>query len=140
MGLTAIPMRADTGPIGGDMSHEFIILAPTGESEVFCHGTISTAPPPEDIDFDGRRDAGAVEQLNVALCRDRREARPGRLRAPCPSDLRIPARGIEVGQSSTSATKYSEPMKAVVTGPDGKEHAGADGLLRHRRRPAWSAP
>ncbi|HBV78418.1 MAG TPA: proline--tRNA ligase, partial [Alphaproteobacteria bacterium] len=37
MGLTAIPMEADTGPIGGDMSHEFIILADTGESEVFCH-------------------------------------------------------------------------------------------------------
>ena len=37
MGLKAIPMRADTGPIGGDLSHEFIVLAPTGESPVFCH-------------------------------------------------------------------------------------------------------
>ena len=37
MGLRPIPMRADTGPIGGDLSHEFIILAETGESEVFCH-------------------------------------------------------------------------------------------------------
>src|SRR3546814_16008024 len=37
MGLSAIPMQADTGPIGGDLSHEFIVLAPTGESEVFYH-------------------------------------------------------------------------------------------------------
>ena len=37
LGLKAIPMQADTGPIGGDLSHEFIILADTGESEVFCH-------------------------------------------------------------------------------------------------------
>ena len=47
MGLTAIPMKADTGPIGGDLSHEFIILAKTGESEVFCHKDfLSMAAPP----------------------------------------------------------------------------------------------
>ena len=47
MGLKAIPMRADTGPIGGDLSHEFIILASTGESEVFCHA--------DYLDFDDAR-------------------------------------------------------------------------------------
>src|SRR3984885_9325464 len=53
LGLTAIPMVADTGPIGGDLSHEFIILASTGESEVYCHRDYLTfAPPPEDVDFD----------------------------------------------------------------------------------------
>jgi len=58
-GLTAIPMRADTGPIGGDLSHEFIILASTGESEVFCHRDyLEFETPPEDIDFD---DAGVMQ-------------------------------------------------------------------------------
>ena len=53
LGLTAIPMMADTGPIGGDLSHEFIILASTGESEVFCHKDyLGFETPPETIDFD----------------------------------------------------------------------------------------
>src|ERR1700723_2539720 len=53
LGLTAIPMRAESGPIGGDLSHEFVILASTGESEVFCHRDyLSFKTPPEDIDFD----------------------------------------------------------------------------------------
>src|SRR3984885_2661141 len=53
MGLRAIPMVAESGPIGGNLSHEFIILADTGESEVFCHEDYLTfAPPPEDVDFD----------------------------------------------------------------------------------------
>src|ERR1700723_448634 len=53
LGLTAVPMRAESGPIGGDLSHEFVILASTGESEVFCHRDyLSFKTPPEDIDFD----------------------------------------------------------------------------------------
>ena len=49
MGLKAIPMGAETGPIGGDLSHEFIILADTGESEVFCHRDLI------ELDAAGRR-------------------------------------------------------------------------------------
>src|SRR5271165_3835312 len=61
MGLKAIPMRAETGPIGGDLSHEFIILASTGESEVFCHSDyLSFNTPPEDIDFDRAETMQAV--------------------------------------------------------------------------------
>src|ERR1700694_1108657 len=61
LGLRAIPMVADTGPIGGNLSHEFIILAATGESEVYCHKDyLSFAPPPEDIAFD---DADAVQAV-----------------------------------------------------------------------------
>ena len=61
MGLTAIPMLAESGPIGGDLSHEFIILASTGESEVFCHRDYLTfETPPEDIDFD---DAAAMQAV-----------------------------------------------------------------------------
>src|SRR5579871_4531295 len=53
MGLKAIPMRAETGPIGGDLSHEFIILAETGESGVYCNADILDLPiPAEDVDYD----------------------------------------------------------------------------------------
>src|SRR3712207_1045947 len=53
LGLKAIPMRADTGPIGGNLSHEFIILASTGESEVFCHADyLDYDIPGEGTDFD----------------------------------------------------------------------------------------
>ena len=61
LGLTAIPMRAESGPIGGDLSHEFLILASTGESEVFCHRDyLSFQTPPEDIDFDSAETMQAV--------------------------------------------------------------------------------
>ena len=54
MGLKSIPMAAETGPIGGDLSHEFIILAGTGESRVYCHADLAEAcVPPADVDFDG---------------------------------------------------------------------------------------
>src|SRR6201999_765713 len=53
MGLKSIPMVAETGPIGGNLSHEFIILAETGESEVFCHRDyLDVAVPGDDVDFD----------------------------------------------------------------------------------------
>ena len=76
LGLTAIPMVAETGPIGGDLSHEFIILAATGESEVFCHKDyLGFAPPPADIDFDdAAADAGGGRQMDLALRRDVGEA------------------------------------------------------------------
>ena len=80
MGLKAIPMRADTGPIGGDLSHEFIILAETGESAVFCHkGLVDKDILGRDIDYGGDL-AADRQRVDVALCRDRRDARPGRLR------------------------------------------------------------
>src|SRR6476620_9377486 len=61
LGLTAIPMVADTGPIGGNLSHEFIILASTGESEVFCHKDyLDVPPPPADVNFD---DGGALQGI-----------------------------------------------------------------------------
>ena len=70
LGLSAIPMRADTGPIGGDLSHEFIILADTGESEVFCHRDYLQMPVPQaDTDFrDDKQIAGIVERWTTPLC------------------------------------------------------------------------
>ena len=80
MGLTGIPMRAETGPIGGDLSHEFIVLADTGESGVFVDRDVLALPiPPADLDYEGDLTA-IVEQWNEPLRRHRGRARPGPLR------------------------------------------------------------
>ncbi len=124
LGLTAIPMRAESGPIGGDLSHEFVILASTGESEVFCHRDyLSFKTPPEDIDFDEPETMqGVVDKWTslYAATSDKHDA--AAFERLDPKD-QISARGIEVGHIFYFGTKYSAPMKAVVNGPDGKEHA-----------------
>jgi prolyl-tRNA synthetase len=123
LGLTAIPMVADTGPIGGDLSHEFIILASTGESEVFCHKDyLAFATPSEDIDFD---DAGAMQGVFdkwTSLYAATSEKHDPAAFAKLAPEAQISARGIEVGHIFYFGTKYSLPMRAVVNGPDGKEH------------------
>ena len=124
LGLTAIPMIAESGPIGGDLSHEFIILASTGESEVFCHRDyLSFHPPEEGIDFDDAKTMQGVfdkwTSLYSATSDKHDAARYGKL----PEAARMSARGIEVGHIFYFGTKYSLPMKAVVNGPEGKEHA-----------------
>jgi prolyl-tRNA synthetase len=124
LGLKSIPMVADTGPIGGNLSHEFIILAETGESEVFCHRDYLDFPVPgADVDFD---DVGGLQgivdkwtSLYAATSEKHDPAAYGQI----PADKRVSARGIEVGHIFYFGTKYSEPMKAVVTGPDGTDHA-----------------
>ncbi len=122
MGLTAIPMRAETGPIGGDHSHEFIILADTGESAVFCDSRVLDLPVPgEDIDYT----ADLTPIINAwteryAATEDVHDAE--RFERETPAEFRREARGIEVGQTFYFGEKYSRPMKASVTGPDGKEH------------------
>ncbi|TPW30436.1 proline--tRNA ligase [Pararhizobium mangrovi] len=125
MGLKSIPMRAETGPIGGDLSHEFIILAETGESEVFCHRDILDFDVPgSDTDF---RDAGGLASIVdkwttlYAATEDMHEVE--RYENEVPQDARVSARGIEVGHIFYFGTKYSEPLNAKVTGPDGQEHA-----------------
>ena len=132
MGLKSIPMRADTGPIGGNLSHEFIILASTGESEVFCHKDyLDMAVPGADVNFD---DAGAMQTIvdqwtsQYAATSDMHDAAAYGL---VPVDKQVSARGIEVGHIFYFGTKYSAPMKAVVAGPDGKEvavHGGSYGI------------
>ncbi len=123
LGLTAIPMLADTGPIGGDLSHEFLILASTGESEVFCHRDyLSFRPPEEGIDFDSVDAMQGVFDKWTSLYAATSEKHDPAAYARLPEAARISARGIEVGHIFYFGTKYSEPMKAVVNGPDGKEH------------------
>ena len=117
MGLKAIPMRADTGPIGGDLSHEFIILAETGESAVFCHKDfLAFDPLADEIDFEA--DLTPIVDRWTALYAATEEMHDP---AACPvpeADL-VAARGIEVGHIFNFSTKYSAPMHCVVAGPDG---------------------
>ncbi|MDE1939734.1 MAG: proline--tRNA ligase [Alphaproteobacteria bacterium] len=121
MGLKSIPMRAETGPIGGDLSHEFIVLAETGESGVFCHKDLLDMPiPGEDTDFDGDLEPIIKSRTDLyAATEDVHDQ--DRFEAEVPEGKRLSARGIEVGQVFYFGTKYSAPMKAVVAGPDGKE-------------------
>jgi prolyl-tRNA synthetase len=123
MGLVAVPMRAETGPIGGDLSHEFHVLAATGESGVFLHKDLLDKPiPPIDTDFTG--DLKPIfddwTSLYAATSDMVDEAE---FEKSVPPDKRLAARGIEVGQTFYFGTKYSAPMKATVTGPDGREIA-----------------
>ncbi|MCG8561159.1 MAG: proline--tRNA ligase, partial [Hyphomicrobiales bacterium] len=119
MGLKSIPMAADTGPIGGDLSHEFIILAETGESEVFCHGDlVEMTAPGEDVDYDADLAPLIATWTDKYAATDEKHD-PARFEAEVPADKRISARGIEVGHIFFFGTKYSDPMKCQVQGPDG---------------------
>ena len=132
MGLKAIPMVADTGPIGGKLSHEFIILANTGESEVFCHSDYLDFPVPgSDVNFEDipglQTHVDKWTSLYAATSEKHDAAEFGAL----PADKQVSARGIEVGHIFYFGTKYSEPMRAVVAGPDGAEkpvHMGSYGI------------
>ncbi len=130
MGLTAVPMRADSGPIGGDMSHEFIILASTGESQVYCHKDLLDLPiPGEDTDFMG--DLAPIMDQWTSLYAATDEKHDEAAFAAIPADKQVSARGIEVGHIFYFGTKYSEPMGAKVAGPDGIErpvHMGSYGV------------
>jgi len=118
MGLKAVPMQAEAGPIGGDLSHEFIILAETGETEVYCHRAMLERDPLEEaVDYDAdlepivgawtRHYAATDEKHDPATCR------------VAPADL-VTARGIEVGHIFYFGTKYSVPMNAYVSTADGR--------------------
>jgi prolyl-tRNA synthetase len=121
MGLKAFPMKAESGPIGGDLSHEFIVLAETGESAVFLDRRLLETPVPgEDVDYQADLTAivdqwtsfyAATEDVHDAARYEQETA---------PAD-RLTARGIEVGQTFFFGDKYSKPMKATVTAPDGSE-------------------
>ncbi|MGA8610407.1 MAG: proline--tRNA ligase [Xanthobacteraceae bacterium] len=132
MGLRSIPMVAESGPIGGNLSHEFIILADTGESEVFCHRDyLGFDVPGPDVDFANVAGLqGTVDRwtsLYAATSDKHDEAGFAEIAA----DKRLSARGIEVGHIFYFGTKYSAPMKAVVTGPDGVDravHMGSYGI------------
>jgi len=124
LGLKSIPMVADTGPIGGNLSHEFIILASTGESEVFCHKDyLNFAEPGADVNFDDRGALQGIVDKWTSLYAATSEKHDASAFAGIPADKQVSARGIEVGHIFYFGTKYSQPMKAVVAGSDGTDHA-----------------
>ena len=125
MGLKAIPMEAETGPIGGDLSHEFIILADTGESEVYCdrdfldYDVLTRA-----VDYDdaaGLQDI--VDHFTSYYARADDKHDPDAFAKEVPEARRYEGRGIEVGHIFYFGTKYSKPMGATVTNADGEEVA-----------------
>jgi len=132
MGLQAIPMRADSGPIGGDDTHEFLVLAETGESEVFYDSAVTDLSfGDRDIDYDDHAQcAGVMEEFTNLYARTD-ETHDPELFDKVPEERRRVARGIEVGQIFYFGTKYSDALNAVVQGPDGKQvpvHMGSHGI------------
>jgi prolyl-tRNA synthetase len=123
LGLKSIPMVAESGPIGGNQSHEFIILADTGESEVFCHRDyLDFQAPDEDVNFDDVAALQSIVDRWTSLYAATSEKHDVEAFAKLSPDKQVSARGIEVGHIFYFGTKYSKPMKAIVTGPDGIEH------------------
>jgi len=108
MGLTAIPVRADSGAIGGDMSHEFQIVAPTGESAIYYDTAFDNLTLEQmTLKNVGSLYAAADEKHDPATC-------------PVEADRLKSARGIEIGHIFYFGTKYSDPLGAKVVGPDGQ--------------------
>jgi prolyl-tRNA synthetase len=110
MGLKAVPVRAPTGPIGGDLSHEFHILADTGESEIFYDSAL------EDIDITAD---DAVERLTAIYAMEAEEHAKV-ADCPVPADRLAKRRGIEVGHIFFFGDKYTKAMGMTVQGPDGQ--------------------
>ena len=133
MGLKAIPMRADTGPIGGTHSHEFLVLADTGESEVyFDSGILDLKLGGRDVDYDSREECEAiVDQWTAPYARTDETHDPEAYEREVPEASRRKSRGIEVGQIFYFGTKYSEPMGAIVADANGERvpvHMGSHGI------------
>jgi prolyl-tRNA synthetase len=121
MGLKAIPMRADTGPIGGDLSHEFIILADTGESAVYCdRAWLSTDILAAEVDYRGDLEPMFRHWTGLYAATDEKHDP-----ASCPilPEELVTARGIEVGHIFYFGDKYSRPMGALVAGPNSESVA-----------------
>jgi len=130
MGLRAIPMQADTGPIGGDLSHEFIVLAPTGESEVFYHSNWEKPAELSSVDFDDVAGLQAIVSGYTADYAATEEKRDEAREAEAGDQLRR-SRGVEVGHIFYFGTKYSAPMGLRIQGQDGAEivpHMGSYGI------------
>jgi prolyl-tRNA synthetase len=112
-------MAADTGPIGGDLSHEFIILAETGESKVFCHADLIETPiPPADLDFGGDLAPLIAAWTRHYAATDEKHDQ-ARFEREVPQGKQVSARGVEIGHIFFFGTKYSEPMGCRVQGADG---------------------
>ncbi|KPP85005.1 MAG: prolyl-tRNA synthetase ProS [Rhodobacteraceae bacterium HLUCCA08] len=132
MGLQAIPMRADSGPIGGDYTHEFLVLADTGESEVFYDSAITDLKfGDRQIDYDDHAQCQAVLEEFTSRYARTDETHDAAVFAEVPEERRRSARGIEVGQIFYFGTEYSEKLGAYVQAEDGGRvplHMGSHGI------------
>jgi prolyl-tRNA synthetase len=118
MGLKAIPMQADTGPIGGDLSHEFIILAETGESAVYCdRAWLTTDILAAEVDYRGDLEPMFQRWTSLYAATDEKHDHAA---CPIPPEQLVTARGIEVGHIFYFGDKYSRPMGAMAPGPNGE--------------------
>jgi prolyl-tRNA synthetase len=125
-------MRADSGPIGGDDTHEFLVLASTGESEVFYDAAITDLRLGDrTVDYDNRAEVeGIVREWTAPYARTD-ETHDAALFDALPEERRKVSRAIEVGQIFYFGTKYSDPMGATVVTPDGSRvpvHMGSHGI------------
>ncbi len=121
LGLTAIPMEADTGPIGGDMSHEFVILAETGESAVYCHKDwLNDSLDAGAVDYDA--DLQPIVDRFTTLYAVTDDKHDPKTCGVAEADLAV-TRGIEVGHIFYFGDKYSAPMGAEVMDDSGKSSA-----------------
>ncbi len=119
LGVKAVPMQADTGPIGGNLSHEFIILADTGESEVFCDKNVL------DLDilsekYDVRGDLQPIVDKWTAPYATTDEMFTEVEWNQIPKQRQVATRGIEVGHIFYFGTKYSDTMGLKVADANGK--------------------
>lgn len=132
MGLQAIPMRADSGPIGGDDTHEFLVLAETGESEVFYDSAITDLKIGDRVvDYDSREDCASILKEWTTPYARTDETHDEALFAQIPQERQRKSRGIEVGQIFYFGTKYSEAMGATVATESGERvpvHMGSHGI------------
>ena len=132
MGLQAIPMRADSGPIGGDDTHEFLVLADTGESEVFYDSAVTDLTfGDREIDYDSVEQCQSILEEFTSKYARTDETHDEALFNEIPEERRRTARGIEVGQIFYFGTKYSDSMGAAVQDADGNKvpvHMGSHGI------------
>ena len=137
MGLKSIPMRAESGPIGGNLSHEFIILASTGESEVFCHKDyLDLAVPDADVNFDDVAGLQAIVDKwtsQYAATSDMHDAAAFAKSAGRQTSLGARHRGRPYFLFRHQIFRADEGRGRHRRG---RRDAGAHGLLRHRAEPA----
>ncbi|MEM7070338.1 MAG: proline--tRNA ligase [Pseudomonadota bacterium] len=127
LGLKAIPMRAPSGPIGGECTHEFIVLAPTGESEVFCHQSLIDLDPLSiDFNYDDDIEPIVKKWTDFYAATDEMHD-PQKFMAEVPKSKQITSRGIEVGHIFLFGDKYSKMMNGYVKDQNDQSHAMLSG-------------
>lgn len=129
LGVKAIPVRASTGPIGGDLSHEFVVLAETGESEIYCHKALTKISLPDNLDYEADL-TPLIDEWTKHYAAEGEKHDSEQFEKLDPHD-RLQTRGIEVGHIFYFGEKYSKPFNAVFTASNGQNqlmHCGSYGI------------